>query len=319
MGFQIPLIPEQASSISVEVDQMLYVLLAASVLFAALIFGAICYFSIRYRRRSELELPEPVHAGWALQLVWTVIPLGLTMAMFGWGASIFLNHSQPPRDAMQIFVVAKQWMWKSQHMEGMREIDELHIPVGRSVKLTMTSEDVIHSFSVPAFRTKQDIVPGRYTNLWFKATKPGKYHLFCTEYCGTNHSGMNGWVYAMEPKDYALWLAGGPKGSLVAEGAKLFQDLACIKCHRDDGGGRCPALRGLFGQTILLTGGATVEADEAYIRESILDPAAKVVDGYQPLMPTFRDRVSEEEVVELIAYIKSLVRKPQVDVAGQKP
>lgn len=319
MGFQIPLIPEQASSISAGVDQLLQFLLAVSVCFTVVIFAAIAYFAIRYRRRSELELPPPVHAGWGLQVVWSVIPLGLSLVMFGWGARISVNASQPPRDAMQIYIVAKQWMWKLQHMEGMREINELHVPVGRPVKLTMTSEDVIHSFSVPAFRSKQDIVPGRYTTTWFTATKPGKYRLFCTEYCGTNHSGMNGWVYAMEPKEYALWMVGGSKGSLVEEGAKLFQDLACIRCHKDDGSGRCPALRGLFGQTVLLTGGATVEADEAYIRESILDPAAKVVDGYQPLMPTFRDRVTEEEVVELIAYIKSLVRKPQGESGSLKP
>jgi cytochrome c oxidase subunit 2 len=301
------------------VDHLLYFLLAVSGCFTVLVFAAITYFAIRFRRRSELELPESVHAGWPLQVVCSVIPFGLSMIMFGWGAGIFFNESRPPHDAIQIYVVAKQWMWKVQHTEGLREINELHIPVGRAVKLTMTSEDVIHSFSVPAFRTKQDIVPGRYTTTWFKATKPGKYHIFCTEYCGTNHSGMTGWVYAMEPKDYAEWLAGGPKGSLVEEGAKLFQDLACVKCHKEDGSGRCPSLKGLFGQTVLLTGGATVEADEAYVRESILDPAAKVVDGYQPLMPVFRDRVTEEEVVELIEYVKSLARKPTGEPASQRP
>jgi cytochrome c oxidase subunit 2 len=209
-------------------------------------------------------------------------------------------------------------MWKLQHPEGQREINELHIPVGRSVKLTMTSEDVIHSFYVPAFRTKQDVVPGRYTTTWFKATKPGKYHLFCAEYCGTNHSAMIGWVYVMEPQDYQQWLAGGPKGSLVQAGAKLFEDLACVNCHKEDGSGRCPSLKGLFGQTVLLTGGATVEADEAYVRESILDPAAKVVDGYQPLMPTFRGQVTEEDVVELIEYVKSLAPKPTGELPSQK-
>ena len=319
MAFQVPFLPEQASSISVDVDHVLSFILILSVFLTALLVAAILYFAIRYRRRSELEVPEPVRTGWPLQVISCVIPFGVTMILFGWGASIFFNENRPPRDAIQVYVVAKQWMWKLQHMEGLREINELHIPVGRSVRLTMTSEDVIHSLFAPAFRTKQDIVPGRYTTTWFKATKPGKYHLFCTEYCGTNHSGMTGWVYAMEPDDYAQWLAGGRKGSMVEEGAKLFQDLACIKCHKEDGSGRCPSLKGLFGQTILLTGGATVEADAAYIRESILDPAAKVVDGYQPLMPVFRDRVSEPEVVELVEYIKTLVRNPPAEAAAQKP
>jgi cytochrome c oxidase subunit 2 len=201
-------------------------------------------------------------------------------------------------------------MWKLQHMEGQREINELHIPVGRSVKLTMTSEDVIHSFYVPAFRTKQDVLPGRYTTTWFKATKPGKYHLFCAEYCGTKHSGMIGWVYVMEPQDYQQWLTGAPKGSLVEAGAKLFDDLACSNCHKADGSGRCPSLTGVFGSNVKLAGGGTVKADEAYVRESILNPAAKVVEGYQPLMPTFQGQVTEEGVVQLIEYIKSLAAKP---------
>ncbi|MDE3160678.1 MAG: cytochrome c oxidase subunit II [Acidobacteriota bacterium] len=315
---QIPLFPEQASTISTEVDQLLYFLVAVSVFFTVLIFAAIFYFAVKYRRRSETEIPQHTHTGLTIEIVWTVIPFGLTMIMFTWGASIFFKESRPPDDAMQIYVVGKQWMWKLQHTEGQREINELHIPVGRSVKLTMTSEDVIHSFYVPAFRTKQDVVPGRYTTTWFKATKPGKYHLFCAEYCGTNHSAMIGWVYVMEPQDYQQWLAGGPKGSLVQAGAKLFEDLACVNCHKEDGSGRCPSLKGLFGQTVLLTGGATVEADEAYVRESILDPAAKVVDGYQPLMPTFRGQVTEEDVVELIEYVKSLAPKPTGELPSQK-
>jgi cytochrome c oxidase subunit II len=319
MSLHMPLLPEQASSFSGPVDQLACFIIAVSVFLTALACAAILYFVIRYRRRSELELPKPTHAGWPLQTACAVIPFALTMVMFGWGANIFFDESRPPRDALQVYVVAKQWMWKLQHIEGQREINELHIPVGRSVKLSMTSEDVIHSFYVPAFRTRQDIVPGRYSTTWFRATKPGKYRIFCTEYCGTNHSGMTGWVYAMEPKDYEQWLAGGPKGTMVEEGKKLFEDLACIRCHKFDGSGRCPALRGLFGQTVLLTGGATVEADEAYIRESILDPAAKVVDGYQPFMPVFKGLVTEEQVIDLIAYIKTLVRKPQEGPADQTP
>src|SRR5690348_10511434 len=255
MGTQLPLFPEQASTIAPEVDHLLYFFLAVSIFFTVLIFGAIFYFAVRYRRRADDEVPQHVHTGWTLEIVWSVIPFGLTMIMFGWGASIFFTESRPPDDAMQIYVVGKQWMWKLQHMEGQREINELHIPVGRSVKLTMTSEDVIHSFFVPAFRTKQDVVPGRYTTTWFKATKPGKYHLFCAEYCGTKHSGMIGWVYAMEPQDYQDWLAGGASGSLSDRGARLFDDLACGNCHKADGSGRCPTLVGLYGRTVQLAGG----------------------------------------------------------------
>jgi cytochrome c oxidase subunit 2 len=256
-------------------------------------------------------LPKPIHASLALEIAWSVIPFGLTMIMFAWGANIFFKESRPPKDAMQIYVVAKQWMWKLQHMEGQREINELHIPVGRPVKLTMTSEDAIHSFFVPAFRTKQDVVPGRYSTTWFTATKPGKYHLFCAEYCGTKHSGMTGWIYAMEPQDYQAWLSGGRSfGSLAENGEKLFQDLACGNCHKADGSGRCPSLVGLFGRSVQLADGRFVNADEAYLRESILQPNAKIVAGYQPLMPTFQGQVTEEGVLELIEYIKSLVPPP---------
>ena len=305
------LLPEQASNFAADVDHLLYYLVAVSVFFTVLIFAAIFYFAIRYRRRSENELPEPVHASLALEIAWSVIPFGLTMIMFGWGANIFFKESRPPKDAMQVYVVAKQWMWKLQHMEGQREINELHIPVGRPVKLVMTSEDAIHSFFVPAFRTKQDVVPGRYSTTWFTATKPGKYHLFCAEYCGTQHSGMTGWIYAMEPQDYQAWLSGGRSfGSLADNGEKLFQDLACGNCHKVDGSGRCPSLAGLFGRSVQLADGRTIKADEAYLRESILQPNAKIVAGYQPLMPTFQGLVTEEGVLQLIEYIKSLTPQP---------
>jgi cytochrome c oxidase subunit 2 len=308
---KIPLFPESASNFAPDVDHLLYYLVAVSVFFTVLIFASIFYFAIRYRRRSDNELPKPIHASLVLEIAWSVIPFGLTMVMFAWGANIFFKESRPPKDAMQIYVVAKQWMWKLQHMEGQREINELHIPVGRPVKLTMTSEDAIHSFFVPAFRTKQDVVPGRYSTTWFTATKPGKYHLFCAEYCGTKHSGMTGWIYAMEPQDYQAWLSGGRSfGSLAENGEKLFQDLACGNCHKADGSGRCPSLVGLYGRSVQLADGRFVNADEAYLRESILQPNAKIVAGYQPLMPTFQGQVTEEGVLELIEYIKSLAPPP---------
>jgi cytochrome c oxidase subunit 2 len=308
---KIPLFPDQASTFAPEVDHLLYFLLAVAIFFTVLIFIAIFYFAVRYRRRSEQELPNPVHGSVTLEILWSVIPFGLTMVMFAWGSAIFFRESRPPDDAIPIYVVGKQWMWKLQHMEGRREINELHIPLGRAVKLTMTSEDVIHSFFVPDFRTKEDVVPGRYSTTWFRPTKAGKYHLFCAEYCGTNHSRMIGWIYVMQPQDYQAWLSGGAAmGSLAEEGGKLFESLACANCHKADGSGRCPTLVGLYGRTVQLAGGGTVTADEAYIRESILRPAAKIVAGYQPVMPTFQGLVTEEGVVQLIEYVKSLGERP---------
>jgi cytochrome c oxidase subunit 2 len=213
-------------------------------------------------------------------------------------------------------------MWKLEHLEGQREINELHIPVNTAVRLTMASEDVIHSFFVPAFRTKQDVVPGRYSTTWFTPTKVGKYHLFCAEYCGTNHSGMIGWVYVMEPMDYQNWLSGGAaEGSMAENGKKLFEQLACSNCHKEDNSGRGPTLIGLFGKQVQLAGGGTVKADEAYFRESILQPQAKVVSGFEPVMPTFQGLVTEEQLVQLVEYVKSLGPKPGTGPVdnGQKP
>jgi cytochrome c oxidase subunit II len=315
---KLPLFPEQASTFAPDVDHLLYYLLVVAVFFTLAIFGAIFYFAIRYRRRSEQELPHVQHTGYVLEIVWSVIPFGLTMVMFTWGASIYMRESRPPNDALQINVVGKQWMWKLQHMEGNREINELHVPLGRAVRLTMTSEDVIHSFFVPDFRVKQDVVPGRYSTLWFMPTKTGKFHLFCAEYCGTKHSGMIGWVYVMDPKEYSEWLSGGVTGGTLAQtGEKLFTDLACTNCHKADGSGRCPSLVGVFGKKVQLSDGRTVVADEGYIRESILQPTAKVVAGYKPLMPTFQGLVTEEGVLSLIEYIKSI--SPQPAAATEKP
>jgi len=231
--------------------------------------------------------------------------------MFVWGASVFFSMNRPPRGALETYAVAKQWMWKFEHVDGRREINELHVPVGRDVRLTMISQDVIHSFYVPAFRVKQDVLPGRYTTIWFQATKPGSYHLFCAEYCGTSHSGMIGRVVVMEPAQYQLWLAGSTgEGSLAAGGQKLFRDLACETCHRGDTGARGPDLAGLFGKPVTLQAGNKVVADESYIRDSIVNPAGKVVFGYQPIMPTFQGQISEEGLLQLLAYIKSMEAKP---------
>src|SRR2546425_1447365 len=267
-----PLFPEQASTVAGKVDALYFFLIGVALFFSLLIAGLVVFFAIKYRRRSEAEPPpEPATGGATLEIVWSLIPLGISMVIFGWGASVFFTINRPPADAQEVYVVARQWMWKLQHMEGQREINELHIPVGHAVRLKMTSEDVIHSFYVPAFRVKQDVLPGRYTQIWFHPTKPGKYHLFCAEYCGTKHSGMIGWVYVMDPPEYQAWLSGGAgEGSLASRGEKLFQDLACANCHKPDGSGRGPSLEGLFGKTIEIEGGQKVTVDEEYLRESIL-------------------------------------------------
>jgi cytochrome c oxidase subunit 2 len=307
MNLGFPLFPEQASAMAARVDALFYFLVAVTVFFVALIFFMIVIFAVKYRRRSEDERPRPIEGNFWLEIFWSAIPLGLTMVMFVWGAIIYFDIYNPPNDALEISIVGRQWMWKAQHAEGQREINELHVPVGQAVKLTMTSEDVIHDVFLPAFRIKQDVLPGRYTTLWFQATKAGVYPLYCAEYCGTQHSGMVGRVVVLEPAEFEKWLSGGATGmSMVDQGASLFKRFGCETCHRAGGTSQGPALAGLFGKTVQLQGGNAVTADENYIRESILDPRAKIVSGYQPIMPTFKGLVSEEGLLQLIAYIKSL-------------
>ena len=299
-----PIIPDQASTIAKGVDYLFYFLTAVDIFFTVLIFATIFYFALRYRRRSVHAHGEQIEGNLPLEIAWTIIPLGICLLIFVWGTALFIRNSRPPNASLEIFVVGKQWMWKLQHSEGVEEINQLHIPVNQPVKLTMTSEDVIHDFSVPAFRVKKDVVPGMYTMLWFEATKTGTFHLFCDQYCGTNHSMMKGEVIVMEPTDYEQWLSGGLRGETMAEsGAKLYDQLGCMSCH---GTGKGPAFTGVFGKPVKLMDGTTVTADEAYIRESVLYPSAKVVQGYKPIMPTFKGQVTEEQLIELIAYIKSL-------------
>lgn len=306
----LPLFPEQASTVAKDVDAYFYFLVGVSTFFGLLIAVLLVTFAVKYRRRSASDRPQAIEGALALELTWTIIPFGLAMVMFVWSAMLYVRLQRPPDNALQVFAVGKQWMWKLQHIEGLREINELHVPIGRPVKITLTSEDVIHSFYVPAFRIKQDAIPGRYTTVWFEATKPGRYHLFCAEYCGTQHSGMIGSVVAMEPADYETWLAGGRKQSLASAGETLFQQLGCITCHSGESGSRGPALANLFGKSVQLQSGDSVKADEGYLRESILNPQAKLVTGYQPIMPTFKGLVSEEGLLQLIAYIKSLGQEP---------
>jgi cytochrome c oxidase subunit 2 len=302
-----PLFPESASSMAGRVDALYFFLLGITAFFSVLIAGLIVFYAVKYRRRSPDSVGKRVHGGFALEITWTVIPLLITMVIFVWGASVFFAMTHPPADTLNIYVVGKQWMWKFQHLDGQREINELHVPVGRDVKLIATSEDVIHDVFVPAFRIKADVIPGRYVTLWFRATKPGRYHLFCAEYCGTKHSGMTGEVIVMEPAEYQTWLSGGAQGGSLADaGQKLFNELACNTCHRPDAQGRGPVLDGLLGKTVSLQSGETIVADEAYVRESILNPSAKITAGYQPIMPTFQGLVSEEQLLQLIEYVKTL-------------
>ena len=302
-----PLFPEAASSMAGRVDALYFFLLGLTAFFSVLIAGLIVFYAVKYRRRSPDSVGKQVHGGFVLEITWTVIPFLITMVIFVWGASVFFAMTHPPADTLNIYVVGKQWMWKFQHLDGQREINELHVPLGRDVKLIATSEDVIHDVFVPAFRIKADVIPGRYVSLWFRATKPGRYHLFCAEYCGTKHSGMTGEVIVMEPAEYQAWLSGGTQGGSLADaGQKLFNELACNTCHRPDAQGRGPVLDGLLGKTVALQSGEMVVADEAYLRESILNPSAKITAGYQPIMPTFQGLVSEEQLLQLIEYVKSL-------------
>jgi len=302
----LPLFPAQASTVAAEVDNLFFFLLGLTVFFSLLIALLLVVFAVRYRRRSEDERPAPIEGDLRLELGWTVIPFLITMVIFVWSAVVYARLTRAPDDALPVFVVGKQWMWHVQHLEGAREINEVHVPVGRAVRLTMTSEDVIHSFYVPDFRIKQDVLPGRYTTVWFEATRPGRYHLFCAEYCGTQHSGMIGWVIAMEPAEYEAWLAGGRGQSLVSAGEELFNQLGCVTCHSGESGSRGPNLAGVFGKTVQLASGEQVLADEGYLRESIVNPRARVVAGFEPVMPVFKGTVSEEQLMQLIAYIKAL-------------
>jgi cytochrome c oxidase subunit 2 len=301
-----PLWPARASTMAGNVDALYIFLVLLASFMSLAIFTLIVVFALKYRRRHGVHA-EQIEGSNALEITWSVVPLMIFMAIFAWGALIYFQERTPPRGATEVYVVAKQWMWKLEHPEGQREINELHVPVGRDIKLIMTSQDVIHSFYIPAFRIKQDVLPGRYTTQWFRASKPGVYHLFCAEYCGAQHSGMIGQIVVMEPAQYEAWLSGGATfGSLAANGESMFQQLGCPTCHRADTQGRGPNLVGIFGRPVQLEDGRIVAADENYIRESITSPAAKVVSGFKPIMPVFQGLVSEEQLNALVAYVKSL-------------
>jgi cytochrome c oxidase subunit 2 len=301
-----PLFPEQASTVAGQVDTLFIFLCVVTGTVSLLIWLAIFYLAIKYRRRPDNELAQEQEPPAALEMTWTIVPLIIFMGIFVWGSWVFFRIQRVPSNALDVYATGRQWMWKFQHAEGQREINTLHVPVNRPVRITMASEDVIHSLWFPAFRVKMDVLPSRYRVMWFQATKVGRYHIFCAEYCGTLHSGMIGWVEVMEPTEYQRWLAGGTEGSLASQGEGLFQKYACNTCHTNDATARGPVLAGVYGKTIELGDGRSVVADDNYIRESILNPTAKVVKGFTPIMPTFQGQVNEDELLKLLAYVKTL-------------
>jgi cytochrome c oxidase subunit II len=314
-----PLFPPTASSAATEVNLLYLFIVGICAFFALLVTALVVVFTIKFKRKQTDDVGADIHGSIALELTWTIIPLILSLVMFIWGASLFYRLARPPADAMDISVIGKQWMWKIQHPEGIREINELHVPINRNVRITLGSEDVIHDFAIPAFRVKMDAVPGRFTTLWFRATKLGTYHIFCAQYCGTRHSGMIGEVIVMTPQDYEAWLEGGRSSVSPAQnGLRLFTDLACITCHKTEGTVRGPSLVGVYGSAVKLTDGRTVVADENYLRESIVNSQAKIVAGYQGTMPVFQGMINEDDLVQLIAYIKSLKPAPSAPATAEK-
>lgn len=296
------------------VDRLLWFTIAISVFFTVLIFILLFVFAIKYRRRSDDEIPHQIHGNLPFEITWTAIPALIMVVLFVWGTKVFVRYERPPAQADHIYVVAKQWMWKIQHPEGPREIDALHVPVGVPVELIMTSQDVIHDFAVPAFRLKRDVLPDRYTTQWFTPTEVGDYRFYCDQYCGTFHSHMRGIVHVMTKGAYEKWLSGNMSHSesMAAAGAKLYESYGCITCH---GTGKAPPYVGLYGSTVRLEGGGTVVADDAYIRQSILQPSSQIVLGYKPIMPTFQGQISETQILDIIAYIKSLATTPNAQGA----
>lgn len=302
-----PFYPEAASSYAGQVDALYWFLVVLTVVMTVGIFAAAIFFFIKYRRRSEDEIPDEIEGSLKLEIIWTVIPLIICLGVFFWGTHIHMGMVKAPEDAVPVYAIGKQWMWKIQHANGRSEINELHIPLGQAVKMIMTSEDVLHSFYIPAFRTKMDVVPGKYTSLWFRPIKTGTYRLFCAEYCGTSHAAMKGWVHVLTPAEYERWLGGNVANeSMEAAGQRLFTESKCNTCHAAGPSALGPSLNGVFGKQEQLANGQTVTVDDKYIRESILNPRAKVVAGYQPVMPTYEGQLNEQQIMQIISYIKTL-------------
>jgi len=302
----IPLFPAQASTFAADVDKLYFLILAVTSFFAIAVVIFVAVFAIKYQDESGTQVGAPIHGSIPLELAWSFIPFVISIGIFAYATIVYFELVRPPAETLQIYSTGKRWMWRFQHINGRAEINELHVPKGRPVKITFTSEDVLHDIYIPAFRVKADAIPGRYSEIWFEPSQIGDFHLFCAEYCGTKHSGMIGRVVVMEPRDYQAWLSGSDGQPLAARGQQLFQQLACVTCHLNDGSGRGPSLAGVYGSKVDLANGTGVTADDGYIRESILTPQMKLVSGFQPVMPTFQGLVNEEGVMSLIEYIKSL-------------
>ena len=309
----------RASANAAEVDYLILALLLASCLVLALVFGLVLIYASKYRADARVDRGKPGQKTWRLEISWTIATFVVFFGLFLWGADLYIRLFQPPRDALQIYVVGKQWMWKVEHQSGQREINALHLPIGRAIQLVLTSEDVIHDFSVPAFRIKHDVLPGRYETLWFQVEKAGVYHLFCTQFCGEGHASMIGEIVAMSPLDFEDWLGqtasgSGAHESMAAAGEVLFTRFGCSGCHGKGGvGGKqsetgidAPPLAGLYGEKVTLESGAVVTVDDSFIRDCIMSPEKQRVAGYPPIMPSFAGQLEEEKLLRVIAYIKSL-------------
>jgi cytochrome c oxidase subunit 2 len=300
------LFPPEASKIAPQMDALYFFMVLVSLVGLTLVILLILSFSLLYSKKRH-PVATQIEGSTLLEATWTIIPLGLFLVMFVWGALIYFRVYTPPANAMNIYVVGKQWMWKAEHPGGQHEINSLHIPVNEPVQLTLVSQDVFHSFSIPAFRVKREAIPGRYTTVWFEATQTGTYHLFCTQYCGTNHSQMIGEVVVMSPEDFKQWLAGSTSGnSLAQNGERLFASLSCNACHNSKPDARGPNLVGVYGSKLTLSTGQTVTVDDAYLRQAILNPAQNITQGYAPIMPTYQGQISEEGVFALVEYLKNL-------------
>lgn len=307
---KFPVFPEAASTNAAWVDHLYFFQIGVGIIVLLIVFVPMIFFLFKYRRGHRADRSMLKYETLKIEITWTLISFVLAMGMFAWGARVYFDMEVPPANTMEINVVGKQWMWKIQHQEGNREINELHLPIGRTVKLTLASEDVIHSFFIPDFRIKQDVVPGRFTTEWFRPTRTGDFHIFCAQYCGTSHAKMIGTVHVMEPAQYEAWLRESSTGDTLAQsGAALFRTMGCSGCHLGNSIVHAPRLEGLYGRLVTLANGQIVTADDKYIRDCILLPETQYVAGYPPVMPSFRGRISEEELFQLISYIKSLANQ----------
>ncbi|HRI42608.1 MAG TPA: cytochrome c oxidase subunit II [Fimbriimonadaceae bacterium] len=321
-----PIRPEAASEHAGKHDALFYTITALTIFFTIGVYVAVLFLALKYNHKNKADRSNAPHGNTKLEIAWSVIPLGMAIAIFAWSTQQFVDLYKVPKDAMQVFVIGKQWMWQIQHTNGIRENNELHVPLGEPVQLTMISQDVIHAFYIPEFRLQWHVVPGRYTSFWFTPTKPGKFHILCAMHCGTQHSEMGGYVYVLPKKEYQEWVAKGGNRfiatptSMAQAGKQLYERLACGTCHGDKDNERGTTLYGLFGSQRKLKDGSMVVADNAYIRDAIYDPYRHLVTGYDKTMPVYeKSQVSEEQILQLTEYIKTLGQAPATDVVASPP